>query len=256
MTKKNIYLIVIGVIVFFGIFSLIKNNKLSLDQEVYKNTLSISKQYTLLRYRTENVLVKAKDYKNYNDWNKELSSIINDWKTLENDVLKLEKNADKLANEKTSFNLTKDIHAYDSVEVQKVIESAPMGKQVRTLAQHLGVDAKHAQLILNESQNRISQEIWTGEGNVYEGLEQDAIRIKNGAKVTVFVGGVVLTGGTSALAASGALAQTAVVVSGADLVLEVADDEAKIALGDKNKVSEMVGKLRTVTEPAASILTF
>jgi hypothetical protein len=255
MTKKNIYLIVIGFIVFFGIFSLTKTSKLSLDQVVYKDTLSISKEYTLLRYQTENVLVKAKDYKNYDDWNKEISSIINDWKTLENNVLELEKNADKLVNKKTAFNLTKDIHAYDSVEIQKVIESAPMGKQVRTLAQHLGVDVKHAQLILNESQNRISQEIWAGEGNVYEGLEQDAMRIKNGAKVTVFVGGVVLTGGTSALAASGALAQTAVVVSGADLVLEVADDEAKIALGDKNKVSEMVGKLRTVTEPAASILT-
>jgi len=81
------------------------------------------------------------------------------------------------------------------------------------------------------------------------------MRIKNGAKVTIFVGGVVMTGGLSAAAASGVVAKTALVVGGADLVLEVADDEAKIALGDKNKVSEMVGKVRTVTEPAASILT-
>ena len=169
--------------------------------------------------------------------------------------MKLEKNADELANEKTALNFIPNIYAYDSVEIQKVIESAPMGKQVRTLAKHLGVDVKRAQLILNESQDRVSREVWGGEGDVYQGLEQDAMRIKNGAKVTVFIGGVVLTGGTSALAASGALAQTAVVVSGADLVLEVADDEAKIALGDKNKVSETVGKLRTITEPAASILT-
>ena len=51
------------------------------------------------------------------------------------------------------------------------------------------------------------------------------------------------------------MATTATVVGGADLVLEVADDEARIALGDKNKVSEMVNKARAVTEPAASILT-
>lgn len=256
MFKKNIYLILVGIIaVILAIFFLKKDSKSLIDQMVYEDTLSISKEYISLSYRTDNVLVKAKDYKEYDDWNKEISSIIEDWKTLENNVLKLEKNADELANEKTALNFIPNIYAYDSVEIQKVIESAPMGKQVRTLAKHLGVDVKRAQLILNESQDRVSREVWGGEGDVYQGLEQDAMRIKNGAKVTVFIGGVVLTGGTSALAASGALAQTAVVVSGADLVLEVADDEAKIALGDKNKVSETVGKLRTITEPAASILT-
>ena len=256
MIKKNIYLIVIGVVVvMLGIFFLRKNSESSLDQIIYEDTLSISKEYVSLRYRSDNVLVKARGYKEYDDWNKEISAIIESWKTLENEVLKLEKNTDILDNNKTGFNLIEDIYAYDSVEIQKIIEKAPMGKQVRTLAQHLGVDVKRAQLILNESQDRVSREIWGGEGDVYQGLEQDAMRIKNGAKVTVFVGGVVLTGGMSAVATSGVVAKTALVVSGADLVLEVADDEAKIALGDKNKVSEMVGKVRTVTEPAASILT-
>ncbi len=258
MSIKKIISIVIAILavaLFIGFYFLKKENNSSLDQEVYKDTLSISKEYTTLSYQTDNVLINAKEYKEYDDWNNEMSTVIDGWKTLENKVMELEKKADKLANEKIAFNLIKNVNAYDSVEIQKVIESAPMGKQVRTLAKHLGVDVKRAQLILNESQNRISQEIWTGEGNVYEGLEQDAMRIKNGAKVTVFVGGVVLTGGMSAVATSGVLAKTALVVSGADLVLEVADDEAKIALGDKNKVSEMVGKMRTVTEPAASILT-
>lgn len=256
MIKKYVYLFLLGIVVVgLGLFLFTKDNKSPLDQIAYENTLSVSKEYAALSYRTDNVLINAKDYKGYDEWNNEMSSVIDGWKTLENEVVKLEKNADKLANEKTAFNLVKETYAYSSVEIQKVIESAPMGKQVRTLAQHLGVDVKRAQLILNESQDRVSREVWGGEGDVYEGLEQDAMRIKNGAKVTVFVGGVVLTGGMSAVATSGVLAKTALVVSGADLVLEVADDEAKIALGDKNKVSEMVGKMRTVTEPAASILT-
>jgi hypothetical protein len=117
------------------------------------------------------------------------------------------------------------------------------------------VDAKMAQLILNQTQDQITREAYGEEGDVFETCEQNSMRIKNGAKVTVFVGGVVLTGGMAGVAASGAVAKTALVVGGADLVLEIADDEAKIALGDKNKVSEMVGKVRTVTEPAASILT-
>ena len=257
MNKKVILIGVVLLTIIIGAYYFLggKKENSNAEQDVLSSTLSISQEYSRLRYQTDNALVKAKDYQSYDDWNKEMSSIIEGWKTLENEVSELEKNADKLTNQKTVTNLVKGIYAYDSVEVQKVIEKAPMGRQVRTLAKHLGVDAKMAQLILNESQDRISREIWGGEGDVYQGLEQDAMRIKNGAKVTVFVGGVVLTGGMSAVATSGVVAKTALVVSGADLVLEVADDEAKIALGDRNKVSKMVGKIRTVTEPAASILT-
>ncbi|HOY61420.1 MAG TPA: hypothetical protein PK045_02865, partial [Candidatus Woesebacteria bacterium] len=82
---------------------------------------------------------------------------------------------------------------------------------------------------------------------VFEKCEQNSMRIKNGCKVAGYVGGVVLTGGASAT--------TTTVVAGADLVLEVTEDEARIALGDKNKVSEMVSGLRSVTEPAAAILS-
>lgn len=256
--KKTIIILVVGLLVLSaGAFYFFNQQKGGSTQEqvVLEQTLTISQEYSSLRYQTENVLEKAKEYQDYDKWIDEMSIIIDGWKTLEGNSMKLEKEADEIATKTTSLNLVKKAHAYDSVEVRKVIESAPMGKQVRTLAKHLGVDAKMAQLILNQTQDQISREAYGEEGDVFEKCEQNSMRIKNGAKVTVFVGGVVLTGGTSAIVASGALAKTALVVSGADLVLEVADDEAKIALGDKNKVSEMVGSLRVVTEPAASILT-
>lgn len=254
---KKIIIAAIGLIIIAGTFLYLsdKEPEQTQEQAVLEHTLKISKEYTVLRYRTENVLEKAEEYEDYDKWSGELAAIIDGWGELENDATELEKNADKLANEKTALGLIREARAYDSVEIQKVIETAPAGRQVRTLAKHLGVDAKMAQLILNETQDRISREAYGEEGDVFETCEQNSMRIKNGAKVTVFVGGVVLTGGASAVAASGVVAKTALVVSGADLVLEVADDEAKIALGDKNKVSEMVGKVRTVTEPAASILT-
>lgn len=254
MSIKKIFKIAIVIFTIFiiaGFLFLNKGNKTSaLDQEVYKKTLSVSKTYTMLRYQTENVLEKAKEYEDYDKWNTEMGAVIEGWKSLESEVTGLEKEADKMASEKTTFNLVKDVSAYTTVEIQKVIESAPAGKTVRTLAKHLGVDVKMAQLILNQTQDQVTREAYGEEGDVFETCEQNSMRIKNGAKVTVFVGGVVLTGG-----ASGVLATTATVVGGADLVLEVADDEARIALGDKNKVSEMVNKARAVTEPAASILT-
>lgn len=251
--KKILPIAIVTVIIVMvvGFLTLKKGDKTpTLDQTVYRKTLSVSKEYTLLRYRTENVLEKAKEYGDYDKWNTEMSAVIDGWKALEGEVAELEKEADKMANKKTAFNLVKGASAYTSVEIQKVIESAPAGKTVRTLAKHLGVDVKMAHLILNQTQDQITREAYGEEGDVFETCEQNSMRIKNGAKVTVFVGGVVLTGG-----ATGVLATTATVVGGADLVLEVADDEARIALGDKNKVSEMVNKARAVTEPAASILT-
>ena len=258
MSIKKLFIFAFVIVIFVmivGFLLLKKDNSSLLDQVVYEDTISISKEYTVLRYRSQNVLEKAKEYGSYDEWNNELSALIESWKTLEDEALTLEKNGDKLANEKTAHRLIKDTYAYSSVEIQKVIESAPAGKQIRTLAKFLGVDAKMAQLVLNQTQDQITREAYGEEGDVFEKCEQNSMRIKNGAKVTVFVGGVVLTGGMSAVATSGVIAKTALVVGGADLVLEVADDEAKIALGDKNKVSEMVGKMRTVTEPAASILT-
>jgi len=250
-TKKFFPIVSIVIVMVVGFLFLKKGNKTStLDQIVYEKTLPVSKEYTLLRYRTENVLEKAREYRDYDKWNTEMSAVIDGWKVLESKVVELEKEADKMANEKTSFNFVKDVSAYTTVEIQKVIESAPAGKTVRTLAKHLGVDVKMAQLILNQTQDQVTREAYGEEGDVFETCEQNSMRIKNGAKVTVFVGGVVLTGG-----ASGVLATTTTIVGGADLVLEVTDDEARIALGDKNKVSEMVNKVRAVTEPAASILT-
>jgi hypothetical protein len=146
-------------------------------------------------------------------------------------------------------------HALSKEEINNIFDKAPAGKKIRTLANHLGVDAQRAQLILNQTQNEVTREAYGEEGDVFEQCEQNSMRIKNGAKVVGFVGGVVLTGGASAVVASGALATTATVVVGADLVLEITEDEARIALGDKNKVSEMVSGVRSVTEPAAAILT-
>jgi hypothetical protein len=199
-------------------------------------------------------LVKAKEYGDYDKWNEEMTSIIKDWKTLENEANELEKNADKLANGKTALNLIQNAYAYDTAEVQKVIESAPMGKQIRTLAKHFGVDAKMAQLILNQSQDQATREAWGEAGDTFQSLENDAVRLKNGCKVTVYVGTVVLSGGVAGVVSSGAVATAGTVVAGADLALEITEDEARIALGDKNKITEMAGSIRSVTEPASGIL--
>ena len=252
MSKKNIFLLVSFILIFSALaFFLLGNNK-KIDQIVYEDTLTISKEYLVLRYKTDNVLVNAKDYESYDDWNEEIASIIQEWEILESKALELEKNADEMSNEITAFNMIKSAYAkdYTYAEVQAIVEKAPAGRQIRTLAQHLGVDAKRAQLILNQSQDMATREAWGEAGDTFENLENQAIVIKDTCKVTVYVGGLVATGG-----AVGAVAQVTTVVVGVDLALEVTEDSAQIALGDRNKVSSFVKDVRTVTEPIASVLT-
>jgi len=255
--KKRLTIVIIGLIVVAAAILLLRNKKSndSPEQAMLEQTYAVSTEYLSLRYQTENVLEKAESFGGYDSWKAKMDEIIKNWQELEQEVSKLEKVASDFANEKVGLELIPSALAYDNQEINKIIDSAPAGKKIMTLAKHLGTDAKHAQLILNQTQDEVSREAYGEEGDVFEKCEQNSMRIKNGAKVAGFVGGVVLTGGASAVVASGALATTATVVVGADLVLEVTDDEARIALGDKNKVSEMVSGIRTVTEPAAAILT-
>lgn len=256
---KKITIVIVGVVLVLlvgAVYFFNKNTPSQAQEQVLlQQTYAISIEYTSLRQQTENVLEKAESFGSYDSWKAEMEEVTKNWKNLEQKSSELEKIANEIANEKIGMEIIPSALAYDKKEINKIIDSAPMGKKIMTLAKHLGTDAKHAQLILNQAQDETSREAYGEEGDVFEKCEQNSMRIKNGCKVAGFVGGVVLSGGASAVAASGALATTTTVVVGADLVLEVTDDEARIALGDKNKVSEMVSSVRTVTEPAAAILT-
>ena len=253
--KKKLTLIIVSIIVFV-IFSLFyyynKSNhssEESLDQQVYAQTLTISNQYASLRYQTDNVLLGVKDFSDYDAWNSEMTNIIKDWNDLEKNALSLEQLAQKMAEEKVSMKLIPEAYAYDFEEVNNVIESAPNGKKIRTLAKHLGVDAKMAQLILNQVQDYSTRQAFGEFGDLASKCENSATVIKNTSKVVVFVGTIAVS------APVGLLAKTAVVISGADLTLEIADDTAKMALGNQNKISAIAGDVRKITEPAAAILS-
>lgn len=253
--KKIIIVSVALLALGLGAF-LFLNRSQEVDQEqiILEKTLEISKKYASLRYKTDNILINAKGYADYDAWNSEMTAIIKNWGTLEKEAIILENLANEMAEEKVSLKFVETAQAYTKEEVTSVIDKAPMGKKITTLAKHLGVDAKMAQLILNETQNMISREAYGEEGDVFQTCENRAIMIKNTSKVTVFVGTIALTGGTAAIATGGTLGQVAVVVSGADLTLEITDDAAKMALGNNNKVSAIVGDVRKITEPAAAIL--
>lgn len=168
--KKITLIAVIGLVALsIGALYFFNNQKSDQapEQAVLEQALIISKKYAALRYRTDNVLINAKKYGEYDLWNKEITDIISQWKKLEEDSSALEKLSAKISEEKVSVNLVSQALAYTKEEVTGIMDKAPMGKKISTLAKHLGVDAKMAQLILNETQNQISREAYGKEGDVF-----------------------------------------------------------------------------------------
>ncbi len=257
---KKILIVFFGIVLLIiGAYFILRNNKienLNNEEVVFQDTYDISKEYLLLRYRTDNILEKARKYPDYETWDKEMSLLIEDWGKLEKKSQELGESANKQADlAAINIKLVQTANAYSAKEISNIYDKAPKFKGIATLANHLGVDAKRAQVILDKAQAEISSGVFSEEGDAFETLEHTAIVVKDGCKVTGFVGGVILTGGVAGLATAGTLTTTTVVVAGVDLALEVTEDGAQIAFGDRNKVSSFVKDVRTVTEPIANILT-
>lgn len=254
MKKYVVFSLVAGLLVIGSFFYFRSSKTTTVDtQAVLQRTLTISKEYVSLRYRTDNILLNADSYTEYGAWRADFDAVIVGWEKLERDAITLESMADSIATGKVSLHLIKKTYAYTHQEITDIFDQAPAGKKIATLAKHLGTDAKTAYKVLRD-QSSLEAEQWNKRGDTFQALESSATLIKDGCKVAGFVGTIALTGGTAALASGSALAKVAVIVSGADLTLEITDDAAKIALGNHNKISGIVGDIRVVTEPAAAIL--
>jgi hypothetical protein len=257
---KKIIIAILGIaLLIVGVWFFCKNKRLeSLNKEsiVLQETYDISKEYLSLRYRTDNILVNAREYADYVTWDADMTQLIKDWEELAKETEELEQSATNIADTVASnFKLVQKTHAYSAQEISNIYDKAPKFKGIAAIAKHLNVDAKRAQIILDSAQAQINSGVFSEEGDAFENLENTAIVVKDGCKVAGFVGGVVITGGAAGFAAAGTMTQVGVVIVGADLALEVTEDGAQIAFGDKNKVSSFVKDVRTVTEPIATVIS-
>lgn len=247
-----IFLIIIAIIVIGLLLkSTTKNN---FEKKVLFKVYEISKQYANLRYRTDEILTKADQYQDQGSWNFGIAVLITDWENFITDVELLKKDAELMSQETISLKFIQEVYAYDKTEISQVFDKAPAGKKIITLANHLGVDAKTAVQILQQDQAKVTAEAWKEE-ETFRKLEVSATVIKDISKVSVFAGTIVVTGGTAGVMAGSMVAKASVVVSGADLIMEVTDDVARIGLGDNNKISMIATDIRQVTEPLSGLLS-
>lgn len=259
LQQMKIKILILSLIIVFILWTIFFLNKEKSqwfsEQKMLEQTYNISKDYVALRYKTDNVLINSKDYSDYESWNKDMWAIILWWEQLEKEALALENLAWKISQEDLSFNIITKSQAYNKQEISDVFDKAPAWKKIKTLAKFLWVDAQKAFKILKQDQAQVEADAWNEAGNTFQKLETSATVIKDGCKVAWFVGWIILTGWTSTLAAWSTLAKAAVIISWADLTLEVTDDAAKIALWNHNKISAIIWDWRKVTEPLSTILS-
>ena len=165
MLYVGIIIIALGLIIFY--FSGDKNNhenknrKVSGDR-VMEQTYNFSKEYLKLRYDTNKILTQASGYKNYQDWNNDMTTLLLRWKQMENHANFLDKAAESYVKSATAFNNINFINmaqAYSREKISNVFDKAPAGKKIRTLAKFLGVDAKRAYKILKNDQEQVKANV-------------------------------------------------------------------------------------------------
>ena len=217
-------------------------------------TVDVSLLYGDVLNKTDGMVEMAEvlDFESFNIY---MDNLIAEWKLIDRMSSELWGVADDIVEQEkdeVSFHIFESVFAYyDKKEITRIFDAAPAGKKIKTLAEQLGVSAKRAYQILKMSQEELKAEAWDEAGDKLETLENGARAVKDVCKVTYYVAGAVVSGGATTV-----LGQAAFYVSGADLLLEIGDDFAKIALGYDNNVTIIVDNMRTVTKPASTFLAF
>lgn len=136
------------------------------------------------------------------------------------------------------------------------------GKRYQQLANQLGVDAKTAfeqmELAQKIIQNAAALEEAEGEVNAWTDSINYLMGIKTASKVGVFVVGTVVTGGgtLSALGASSMSLPTAgaVIVGGADCIVDIATTGSTIILGENDQVTLGFNDLKDILGPVSAVV--
>lgn len=137
-------------------------------------------------------------------------------------------------------------------DITERFDKAPVGKGIRTLAEQMGTDAKHAYAQLKQAQDILA-------GNAYEDFAQTANTAYKTAKV-------LKTAGTAAqftlsivtanpVTTTGAVMTAGgIVVNGLNTMFEVGQTGSILWVGDDNKLSKSLENVENVLAPIGSVI--
>lgn len=204
-----------------------------------------SELYCYAIYYTDKVLGADPQTIGYEEWSGHVDRAEEYWAALETVSNLLDKSVTDQTfkamfdrQQSRDFALIQTAHALDAKAILQVFDSAPAGKRLRTLAKHLKSDLKYARAALKMANGQITGDEWNNFGDTSQKLESAARGLRSAGKVAATAAGLMATGGATGVFEVGALT-----VSGADTLIQIADDGAFIVLGDKYDNNEFVAAL-------------
>jgi len=262
--------VIIGGLVFWS-YKYYKNlesssvsKDLTVEKKVALDTFEVANLYADAQLKTDALFKVRPSQISFFEWKKQSDNVLSLWENLEQKTADLDKLA-SVEGKKNDSGLIPKVYAYNAEDITAIANGAPPMGRVKAIANFLNVDAKRAFQILKTSQSQMESSAWNEEGDTMEKLENGAKLVKNVCKTGLYVGGIAMGGGATKLgevgletisagiAEMGLLEQGVLIVNGADLLLEVGDDTANIALGYNNDASAMIGGVRKFTGPLAAI---
>lgn len=137
-------------------------------------------------------------------------------------------------------------------DITERFDSAPVGKGIRTLAEQMGTDAKHAYAQLKQAQDILA-------GAAYEDFADTANTAYKTAKVLKTAGTgaqfalSIMTAGESSVAEA-VLTGGGIVINGLNTMLEVGQTGSILIVGDDNKVSAAIEKAEDKFAPIGATI--
>lgn len=224
-------------------------------QKMLKKLYSAVGAYADARNESNKLFSGAENLE-FKEWEKKSEAVIEKWQLAEKEVSELEALSGKISQKENYQKLVKNFLKFQTAkavtidQVNAVYDKAPPGQRFEAVAKMLKTDTKTAAEII-KTQNAELAKVWDAKGDRAERLENGARLVKLGCKVSMFVGGFALAEG--GVAAMSLIEKGAIIISGADLVLEIGEDSASIALGYNNDITPMFSRARKYTSPAANI---
>jgi hypothetical protein len=138
-------------------------------------------------------------------------------------------------------------------DVLATVASGPSNKQIKTLMNTYGVNAKKAQLILNTAMAGLESAAWNNEADLNNKAANAATLVKETASLTLTVAGTVVTaGGVTGVLTAGQAATA--IISGADGVIKVTKSGLELVTGkevllpDGSKASMIITTVSAVSD--------
>lgn len=131
-------------------------------------------------------------------------------------------------------------------------DAAPVGKGIRTLAEQMGTDAKHAYAQLKQAQDILAGDAYDDFAQTANAAYKTAMALKTAGTAAQLTLSIVTANPTTTVEA--VMASGGILVNGINTMLEIGQTGSILIVGEDNKISKSMEKVENAIAPVGSVI--